>query len=343
MLAIQEATKKLVACESLSVSESEAAMRDILSGKATGAQIGGFLVALRMKGETAAELLGCARAMRASAVPVRPSASRCVDTCGTGGDMSLTFNVSTIAALVAAGAGVHVAKHGNRSVSSSCGSADLLEELGVRIALTPEQMARCVDEVGVGFLFAPLLHPAMAHAMGPRRELAMRTVFNLLGPLTNPAGVLHQVVGVFDGTYCEAVASVLDGLGAEHAMVVHGYGGLDELSTAGPNQVVELRQGRLHRYMLDPADLGLPRCKLEDLRGGGRAENARIALKVLQGERGPRRDTVVLNTAAALYAADAVADLREGIEAAERSIDCGAAFAVLQNLVAFTSSVAEAA
>ena len=341
MEAIREAIRKTTQSQHLTALEAEEAMNDILSGRATQAQIGAFLAALRVKGESAEEILGCARAMRSSARPVRPRRQGCVDTCGTGGDMAGTFNVSTVAAFVVAGAGVPVAKHGNRSISSACGSADVLEALGVHLALAPEQVGYCIDEVGIGFLFAPLLHPAMANAMGARRELGVRTVFNVLGPLTNPASVPFQVVGVFDAGLVRPLATVLSGLGLERALVVHGHGGLDELSTSGLNLVAEAGNGEIREYLLDAQELGIPRGRAEDLRGGDAAVNAAMARSVLLGEKGPCRDTVVLNAAAALYAAGASRTLAEAIPAAEGSIDGGQAMAALDSLVALSRQIAQ--
>lgn len=340
MEAIREAIKKVIVEKDLSAEEAELAMGDILSGAATPAQIGAFLAALRVKGETTPEILGCARAMRASATPVLPRTGDLVDTCGTGGDMSGTFNISTIAAFVVAGAGVPVAKHGNRSVSSMCGSADMLEALGVEIALGPERVAHCIDEVGIGFLFAPKYHPAMAHAVGPRRELGVRTIFNVLGPLTNPAPVAYQVMGVFDPALTEPLASVMYRLGLRRSMVVHGHGGLDELSTTGPNRVSEMGDDGVHTRTLDPRDLGLPRATHEDLLGGDAQHNAAIAERVLSGDRGPKRDVVVLNAAAALYVAGAAPSLADGLRLAEESIDAGKAMAVAEGLVQTSRALA---
>ena len=340
MEAIREALRKVTQRGNLSAEESQAAMGDILSGRATPAQIGAFLAALRVKGETAEEILGCARAMRASATPVQPQRGDLVDTCGTGGDMAGTFNISTVAALVVAGAGTPVAKHGNRSISSSCGSADLLEALGVSIALSPQQMAHCIDETGFGFLFAPRLHPAMANAMGARRELGVRTIFNILGPLTNPASAPFQIMGVFDPALVEPLAAVMRGLGLRRALVFHGHGGLDELSTTGPNQVVEMNNWKLLPGSIDARDLGLESARQGDLEGGDASTNATIARRILAGERGPKRDIVVLNAAAALYVAGAVPHLREGREAAELSIDNGAAQHVLSSLVSLSQELA---
>jgi anthranilate phosphoribosyltransferase len=263
-----------------------------------------------------------------------------VDTCGTGGDRANTFNISTTAALVVAGAGVAVAKHGNRSVSSRCGSADVLGALGVKLDLGPEAIARCIDEVGFGFLFAPMLHPAMKHAIGPRREMGVRTVFNILGPLTNPAGASVQLMGVYEPSLLLPLANVLAELGAEAAYVVHGADGLDELSTTGLNRVACLQDGRISCQELDPAGYGLERASLEALRGGDAAENARITREILSGARGPRRDVVLLNAGLALVAAKVAADLSEGIARAAEAIDSGRAARVLDELIRFTQGAA---
>jgi anthranilate synthase/phosphoribosyltransferase len=337
-MSIQEAIVKVMERQDLSAAEAEAAMTQIMQGEATPAQIGAFLTALRMKGESVGEITGCAAAMRRSALAVRPRRSgTLVDTCGTGGDGAGTFNISTTAAFVVAGAGQPVAKHGNRSVSSQCGSADVLEALGVNLELTPEQAAACVDEVGIGFLFAPRLHPAMKHAIGPRRELGVRTIFNLLGPLTNPAGAAAQVLGVYDAALTEPLARVLSALGSQAAFVVHGAGGLDELTTTGPNRVSALRDGRVETRTFDPADLGFRRARPADLAGGNAAENAAITRGILAGKlNGARRDVVLLNSAAALVAARSAKTLPEGIRLAQRSLDSGAAARVLDRLVEFT-------
>ena len=349
-VSIREAIAKVVDRQDLTEVEAESAMTQIMQGQVTPAQIGGFLTALRMKGETVGEITGCARAMRRSAVAVRPRRTdRLVDTCGTGGDGAGTFNISTTAAFVVAGAGQPVAKHGNRSISSQCGSADLLEALKVNLDLTPEHVAACIDEVGIGFLFAPKLHPAMKHAVGPRRELGMRTIFNLLGPLTNPAGASAQVLGVYDPTLTEPLARVLGALGSEAAFVVHGAGGLDELTTTGPNQVSTLRDGCVGTHTFDPADLGFSRAHPSDLRGGDAQENAAITQGILSDtlpQRGPsgntaRRDVVVLNAAAALVASDEGRTLAEGIRLAEHSLDSGAAQRVLDHLIEFTQTVGQ--
>lgn len=277
--------------------------------------------------------------MRAHATPVRPKRQELVDTCGTGGDRTGTFNISTTAAFVVAGAGLAVAKHGNRSVSSRSGSADVLEALGVNLELTPEQVARCIDEVGIGFLFVPRLHPAMRHAIGPRREMGVRTIFNILGPLTNPASAQRQLMGVYNPSLTSVLAQVLGGLGAQAAFVVHGADGLDELSTTGVNRVSHLREGWVKDISLDPAELGLPKARVEDLRGGTAEENAEITRAVLSGEQGPQRDIVLLNAAAALMIGDGAEDLREGLERAGEAIDSGSALEKLEALVALSQEL----
>jgi anthranilate phosphoribosyltransferase len=335
---LKGAIAHLVKGRDLTEAEAEAVMEQIMTGQATPAQIGGFLIALRLKGETVEEVTGFARAMRRNATPIRSRHRLLVDTCGTGGDGRGTFNVSTMAAFVIAGAGLAVSKHGNRSVSSNCGSADVLQALGVRLELSPEKVAACIDEVGIGFLYAPLLHPAMKHAIGPRREMGVRTVFNILGPLTNPAGAQVQVLGVYDGTLTEMMARVLGSLGCRAAFVVHGADGLDELSTTGPNRVTRLQGGQVRTFTLDPLKLGLPRARLSDLEGGDAEENAAILCSVLDGEAGPRREVVLLNAAAGLVAGGAAADLPEGLSLAAQSIDSGAARAKLEALVAFSNN-----
>lgn len=338
---IQRAIDVISRFGQLRVEEAEAVMHQIMRGEATEAQIGAYLMGLRMKGETEAEILGSARAMRANAiqVPTR-SDGDLLDTCGTGGDRSGTFNISTAVAFVAAGAGVRIAKHGNRASTSRCGSADVLAELGVNLDLTPEQVGRCVDEIGIGFLFAPRLHPAMKHAIGPRRELGVRTIFNVLGPLTNPAGARAQIIGVYDERLTEPLAQVLGELGSRGAFVVHGHGGLDELTTTGPNRVSRLQEGSVTTEMLDPADLGFARASLADLLGGTAEENAEITRSILAGrENGARRDVVLLNAAAALVAAGRADDLPAGIKQANESLDSGAALVVLERFIEFTKKI----
>ena len=337
-----EALHKVHRKEHLSEQESAEVMDEILRGEATPVSIGALLVALGMKGETAEELAGFARAMRqhAAPIPTRTPASELVDTCGTGGDGSRTFNISTASAIVVAGAGVRVAKHGNRSISSRSGSADVLEAAGVRIDLTTEQMARSIDEVGMGFLFAPKIHGAMRHAQPVRAELKMRTVFNLLGPLTNPAGAAAQVVGVFERRLVPLLAQALPRLGVERAFVVHGSDGLDEITTTGPTFVAEVRAGEVIEKTLTPLDFGLAVSQPEDLTGGDAAENAAILQSILNGEPGPRRDIVVANAAAALVAAGQATDFKTGAVAAAESIDSWKAREKLNELVRFTTGCA---
>jgi len=322
--------------ENLTAIEAAEAMAVILSGQATTAQIAAFLVALRMKRETPAELLGFARAMRARMTRIDAGPEPVIDTCGTGGDNAGTFNVSTVAALVAAGAGVRVAKHGNRSISSRCGSADVLEGLGVRIDLAPEAMGRAIREVGIGFLFAPALHPAMKYAQPARVELKMRTVFNLLGPLANPAGATAQLVGAPSVEAAELMAEALASLGLERGFVVHGSDGLDEITTTGPTTALEITRGVIARRTLTPADFGVGVARAEDLKGGDREENCRIAHSILNGERGPKRDIVLVNAAAALVVAGRARDFSEGMALAAASIDSRAARARLDQLIRFT-------
>ncbi|MBK6430090.1 MAG: anthranilate phosphoribosyltransferase [Anaerolineae bacterium] len=339
---IQQAIARLLERQDLSEDEAFAALGEIMRGEATPAQIGGFLVALRMKGETVAEIAGCARAMRASAIPVysrRFGPDELVDTCGTGGDHAGTFNISTTAAFVVAGAGVPVAKHGNRSITSRSGSADVLNALGVNLDLTPEQVAVCLDEANIAFLFAVKHHPAMRFAIGPRRELAARTVFNLLGPLTNPAGAKRQVIGVYDPALTADMAGVLGRLGSRAAFVVHaltpdGRPGLDELSTTGVNRVSQLHpDGHVSTFDLDTRELGLAPATLDDLRGGDAAANAMITRGILDGsQRGAPRDVVLLNAAAML--ATLSGDWASGLTRARASLDSGAALACLEKLIA---------
>jgi anthranilate phosphoribosyltransferase len=334
---IQQALQQVLDGRDLSREQTREVMGEIMSGAATPAQIGGFLVALRAKGETPDEIAGCAEAMRAHVLPVRPRRDDLVDTAGTGGDGAHTINISTAAALVAAAAGAAVAKHGNRAVSSACGSADVLEALGFELEQEPKRIEQSIDELGFGFLFAPSHHPAMRHAAPVRKELATRTVFNVLGPLTNPAGARAQVVGVYSEQLVRTIAEVLARLGARRAFVVHGAGGIDELSPVGPNLIAEVVDGSVHERTLDPeTELGLPRCSLEELRGGLPAENAAAVREVLAGADGGRRSAILLNAAGAIAAAGHAADLREGLELARAAIDSGAAADRLERLVTFS-------
>ncbi len=333
---IKEAIGMLTQNMDLSVTEMEGVMREVMEGSATGAQVGAFLTALRMKGESVEEISAAARVMREKASRITAPADT-VDTCGTGGDLSHTFNISTTAAFVVAGAGVPVAKHGNRSVSSRSGSADVLEALGIRIDLNPDQVQRCLDETGFGFMFAPAFHPAMKYAIGPRKEIGIRTVFNILGPLTNPAGARFQVLGVFADHLTETLARVLGRLGAERALVVHGHDGLDEITVTGKTRVSELRDGEVNTYELNPADYGITPAKPEDLQGGDAEENARITRDILEGENGPRRQIVALNAGAALVAVGKAASFAEGLALAEEAIDSGAAREKLSAVRRFTN------
>ena len=333
---IQGALAKLLDRHDLTRAEAREVMDVIMRGEATPAQIGGFLVALRLKGETADEIAGCAEAMRAHVLAVRPERDDLVDTAGTGGDAACTFNISTAAALVAAAAGAGVAKHGNRAVSSASGSADVLEALGFNLELEPARIARSIDELGFGFLFAPSHHPAMRHAAPVRRELKARTVFNVLGPLTNPAGARAQVVGVYAPGLVPTIADVLARLGARRAFVVHGAGGIDELSPAGPNLVCEVADGDVRRREIDPRDFGVPRCEPDALRGGSPAENAATIREIFAGARGPKREAVLLNAAGAIAAGGHADDLGEGYALAAEALDSGAAGERLEALVAFS-------
>jgi anthranilate phosphoribosyltransferase len=330
----------------LAPEQAEAVMATILEGGATDAQIAGFIVALRAKGETPGELAAMVRAMLrfADVVPVDPEGADgpLVDTCGTGGDRSHTFNISTVAAIVAAGAGARVAKHGNRAASSRCGSADLLEELGVEIGLGPESVARCLEEVGIGFCLAPRYHPSMRFAGPVRKELGVPTTFNFLGPLANPARVRRQVLGVSDPAMAERMAGTRAELGTTRAMVIYGHDGLDELTTSDVSTVLELRGGEIHSSVLEPYDLGIERSFAEDRRGGAPAENAAIARRVLDGDPGPLRDVVLLNAAAALMVTDAAPDFTAGIEQARTSIDSGRARDTLARWVELSRALAEA-
>ncbi|MCS7235839.1 MAG: anthranilate phosphoribosyltransferase [Armatimonadota bacterium] len=336
---IREAIAKVVDGASLRAEEATAVMGEIMDGQATPAQIGALVTALRMKGETPEEIAGFVVAMRQRAHRIEPQVPVFVDVVGTGGDRSGTFNISTVAAFVVAGAGVPVAKHNNRAVSSRCGSADLLEALGVPADVDPDRARKAIEEVGIGFLFAPRFHPAMRHAAGPRREIGIRTVFNLLGPLTNPAGARHQVVGVYHHSLVEPIARVLAQLGAVHAFVVHGDG-MDELAPSGPSRVAEVRAGTVRTFELGPEDAGLPRHPAQAVRGGEAEDNARLALSVLRGERGAHRDVVLLNAAAALVAAGVCSDLREAAQRAAESVDRGAALAKLEQLRSFLGGAA---
>jgi len=331
---IQTAIKKVIAHEDLSGDEMNSVMQQIMTGECTPSQIGGFLVGLRMKGESVDEISAAARVMRELATRVEVSGDHLVDTAGTGGDSSGSFNISTASALVAAAAGARVAKHGNRSMTSNSGSADVLEAAGVKLDITPEQVRDCVEQVGVGFMFAPAHHGAMKHAIGARKEMAVRTIFNVLGPLTNPAGAPNQVIGVFDGDLIEPMASVLKQLGSNHVMVMHAEDGMDEISISAPTRVAELRHGEITSYMVSPADFGMDFAALDEIRVGSAEQSLAMIRGVLADNPGPARNIVCLNAGAAIYVAGCADSLAAGVEAASAAISSGKAAAVLQNLVA---------
>jgi len=334
---IKEAISKVMRLENLTEEEAYAAMEDIMSGAATPAQIGGYLTALKMKGETPDEICGSAQAMRAKAESISIKAQYCIDTCGTGGDGAESFNISTAAAFVAAAGGVVVAKHGNRSVSSRSGSADVLEALGVNINLSPAEVGRCIDGVGIGFLFAQRFHSSMKHAAGPRRELGVRTIFNLLGPITNPAAANGQLLGIYDGALTEKIAGVLGKLGAERALVLHGDG-MDEISLSGETKISEWRDGAVRTYTVNAGLFGLPAAPRESVKGGSSAENAEIIRAVFCGKRGAQRDIVVLNAGAALYVGKKTDSIEDGVRIAEELIDSGRAQKKLEELIAATNA-----
>lgn len=335
---IQAALKQVIESKSLTESEMADVMRQIMTGEATQAQIGGFLIALRMKGETIDEIAGAARVMRELATPVSVTDEYLVDTCGTGGDGANTFNISTTSAFVVAAAGGHVAKHGNRSVSSSSGSADVLEAAGVKLSMTPEQVARCVDTLGVGFMFAPAHHGAMKHAIGPRKEMAVRTIFNVLGPLTNPAGAKRQVIGVFDKAWLRPLAEVLQRLGSEHVMIVHAEDGLDEISIASATHVAELKAGEITEYQITPEQFDMERSDLSHVAASSVEESLAMMKSVLDKQDGPAADIVTLNAGAAIYVSGLANSLEQGIAQAQDAIGSGLALAKLNELVQ-TSSV----
>jgi anthranilate phosphoribosyltransferase len=335
---IREAIQTLVSGQSLTMEEAASVMEEMMQGEATPAQIAAFITALRLKGETVDEIVGLAKTMRAKAMRVVTS-EPVVDTCGTGGDGLSTFNISTVAAFIAAGAGLKVAKHGNRAMSSHCGSADVLEALGVRIELNAEQVQRCLQEVGIGFMFAPSFHPAMKYAAAPRREIGIRTVFNILGPLTNPADAKAQVLGVADESLVEKLALVLQGLGCQHVLVVHGEDGLDEVTITGKTKVCELQGGSLKNYVISPEDFGLPKANLDSLKGGTLEENATLLRGVLAGTPGPQRDVVLMNAAAVLLAGERVGTLQQGVALAGEVIDGGYATEKLEQLIQFSQGL----
>ena len=334
---IQSAIRAVIEGRDLDGGQMTGVMHDIMTGECTPAQVGGFLVGLRMKGETVEEIAAAAAVMRRLATRVEVDTTHLVDTCGTGGDARGTFNVSTASALVAAGAGVRVAKHGNRSVSGRSGSADVLEAAGVRLDIAPERIARCIDEAGVGFLFAPAHHGAMKHAIGPRREMAVRTIFNALGPLTNPAGALRQVIGVFAAELVEPMARVLGELGSEHVMVVHSGDGLDELSLGAPTRVAELRDGAVRTFELDAGALGFAPAPVESITVDSPAASLAVIRSVLDGEAGPAADITTLNAAAAIHVSGIAPSLEDGVARARESIGSGRAAQVLERLVAISN------
>ncbi|NCF36646.1 MAG: anthranilate phosphoribosyltransferase [Gammaproteobacteria bacterium] len=335
---IQTAIKSMIARQDLSGDDMTSVMRQIMTGECTPAQIGGFLVGLHMKGETVDEISAAAKVMRELATRVEVDTDRLVDTAGTGGDSSGSFNISTASALVAAAAGARVAKHGNRSMTSKSGSADVLEAAGVKLDIPPEKVAACINSVGVGFMFAPAHHGAMKHAIGARKELAVRTVFNVLGPLTNPAGAPNQVIGVFHADLVELMANVLKQLGSRHVMVVHAEDGMDEISISAPTRVAELKSGEVRCYTLTPADFGMQTASLDELRVGSAEESLAMIRAVFADNPGPARDIVCLNSGAAIYVAGCADSLAAGVEAAQAAISSGEAAEVLQNLVTETNA-----
>ncbi|MBI5554879.1 MAG: anthranilate phosphoribosyltransferase [Elusimicrobia bacterium] len=351
---IKEAIGKIVEKKDLSEQEAIEVMNEIMNGEATEAQIGAFITALRMKGETVEEITGCAKVMREQATPIRVANNKVVDldrddiniepetivdTCGTGGDRTNTFNISTASAFVVAGAGLKVAKHGNRSVSSLCGSADVIETLGINLNVPPTEVEKCLNEVGISFLFAPLLHGAMKYAAGPRKQIGIRTIFNILGPLSNPAKATAQVLGVYSEHLCEVMARVLGNLGVRRAMVVHGLDAIDEISITGPTQVAELKDDQVKSYDVFPEQFGLKSATMEDIRGGNAQKNAQIILNILKGEKGVKRDIVLLNAAAAIYVGGKVKNMERGIKIASDSIDSGKALEKLESLREYTNKI----
>ncbi len=336
---IREAIQALVAGNSLTMDEAASVMEEIMQGEVTPAQFGAFVTALRLKGETVDEIAGLAKVMRAKAIRVVTN-EPVIDIVGTGGDGLNTFNISTATAFVVAGAGLKVAKHGNRAASSQCGSADVLEALGVKLALTAEQVQKCLEEVGMGFMFAPAFHPAMKYAGAPRREIGIRTVFNILGPLTNPAHAQTYLLGVADESLVEKLARVLQSLGCHHALVVHGGDGLDEITLTRESEVCELEDGKTYNYFISPEDFDLSRVSLDDLKGGTAEENAALLRRIMGGESGPQRDVVLMNAAAALVAGDRTSSLQEGFDLAGEILDSGRALVKLDQLIKFTKSLA---
>ena len=335
---IQEAVSKLIEKQDLTLKEATAVMNEIMSGLATGSQIAGFLIALRLKGETIDEITACAKVMREKASRIKPKDHKhLIDVVGTGGDKSGTFNISTVAAFVTAGAGIPVAKHGNKSVSSKSGSADVLKALGINIDLEPKKVEQCINEVGIGYMFAPKFHSAMKYAIGPRKELAVRTIFNILGPLTNPAEAPYELMGVFSEELVEPLAEVLGKLGCKHAMVIHGNG-LDEITLEAPTKVAEYKDGHVTTYEIKPTDFGIKLAELKEIQGGSPEDNAKITLDILSGkEKGPKRNIVLLNAGAAIYTAGKADSIQDGIDMAKDSIDSGKALEKLNNLKDWTN------
>ena len=334
---IKEIIGRVVEGKNLSIEESRVVMNEIMEGEATDVQIASFITALRMKGETVNEIAGCASVMREKATHIDVGDEIVVDTCGTGGDAKLTFNISTTAAFVVAGTGLKVAKHGNTASSSHCGSADVLKVLGVNVEASTKIVERCIQEANIGFLLAPLLHCSMKHAVVPRREIGIKTIFNILGPLTNPARATRQVIGVYDAKLTDVVAKVLKKLGAEHAFVVYGYDGLDEITTTEKTKVCELKKGKIRSYFITHESFGIPKAKIRDFVVNSPEESADVVREVLNGVKGPRRDIVLLNASAAIVAGDKdVNDLRHGIQIASEAIDSGRAKASLENLIRIT-------
>lgn len=335
---IRKAIQSVIEGQNLSEKEMIEVMRTIMEGAATDAQIAAFLTAMRMKGETIEEITGAVRVMREKVTAIK-SPPHTVDTCGTGGDMSHTFNISTTSALVVAACGVPVAKHGNRSVSSSCGSADVLEALGIKIDLEPLKVEQCLESTGFGFMFAPLFHPAMKYAIGPRKEMGVRTIFNVLGPLTNPAGAERQVLGVFSSALTEPLAQVLLNLDVKHAFIVHGEDGLDEITNTDRSKVSELKDGKVNTYFISPVDFGLIKAEKSELKGGDAKENAKTTIEILDGQKGPKRDIVIMNAAAALIAGEKAKSFMEASGIASEAIDSGTARKKLEEIKKFSNSI----
>jgi anthranilate phosphoribosyltransferase len=334
---LQEAIKKIIIRKDLTENEAYEAMNEIMKGEATESQIGGFLVGLRMKGEKVEEITGCARAMRDNAIPVRPKSDFVIDTCGTGGDGGKTFNISTAVAIIAAAGGVKVAKHGNRAVSSKSGSADVLAELGFNIDMESEKAAKCIDEQGMAFLFAQKYHHAMKNVAGTRKKLGIRTIFNILGPLTNPSFVKGQILGVYNKNLTNTLANVLLNLDCEKALVVCGGDGLDEITTTTFTHVSEIKKGRVLDYIINPEQLGIKLAAQEDIKGGSAKENAEVIVDILKGRKGAKRDVVVINSAAALYVGNACGSIQDGIKLAEEIIDSGRAYEKMKELIKYSS------